>query len=102
MPPANPVLSVVACWAMSPQSERPTILAADASSSATWSAANRRSSTPSTTPASCGPGFSCEDQARLFTATLLGLWILLRAGAPRPVLLSAARAARENLDRLRV
>lgn len=42
-----------------------------------------------------------EDQARLFTSSLLGFWLLMRAGVEPAMLQGAARAWRVQLDSLR-
>lgn len=45
---------------------------------------------------------SCRDQSRLLTSILLGFSVLMRAGADRAFIISAVRAARRDLDHLRV
>lgn len=47
-------------------------------------------------------GVSCRDQARLLTSVLLGFSVLMRAGADRAFITHAVRAARRDLDGLRV
>jgi len=47
------------------------------------------------------PDVVIEDQARLFTSSLLGFWLLLRAGIDAEMLHAAARAWRVQLDRIR-
>jgi TetR/AcrR family transcriptional regulator, transcriptional repressor for nem operon len=44
---------------------------------------------------------SCRDQIRLLTSVILGLSVLMRAGAERAFITNAVRAARRDLDRLR-
>ncbi len=48
------------------------------------------------------PGVSCEDHSHMLTSTVLGFWVLMRARVDHGLLVGAARAAREQLDRLRV
>jgi hypothetical protein len=48
------------------------------------------------------PDVEIEDQARLLTTSLLGFWLLMRAGVEAELLRGAARAWRVQLDRLRV
>jgi TetR/AcrR family transcriptional regulator, transcriptional repressor for nem operon len=48
------------------------------------------------------PDVAIEDQARLLTSTLLGFWLLMRAGVEAELLHGAARACRVQLERLRV
>jgi TetR/AcrR family transcriptional regulator, transcriptional repressor for nem operon len=47
------------------------------------------------------PDVAIEDQARLLTTSLLGFWLLMRAGVEAELLRGAARAWRVQLDRLR-
>lgn len=47
------------------------------------------------------PDVAVEDQARLFTSSLLGFWLLMRAGIEADMLRGAARAWRVQLDRIR-
>jgi TetR/AcrR family transcriptional repressor of nem operon len=48
------------------------------------------------------PDVAIEDHARLFTSSLLGFWLLMRAGVDAELLRGAARAWRLQLAALRV
>jgi hypothetical protein len=48
------------------------------------------------------PDVAIEDQARLLTTSLLGFWLLMRAGVEAELLRGAARAWRVQLDRLSI
>lgn len=45
---------------------------------------------------------SCRDQSRLLTTVVLGLSVAMRAGAGHAYISNAVRAARQDLDRLRI
>ncbi len=47
------------------------------------------------------PDVAIEDQARLLTSSLLGFWLLMRAGVEAELLRGAARACRAQLECLR-
>jgi len=48
------------------------------------------------------PEVSCEDESQLLTSSVLGFWVLMRTRVTHDILVGAARAAREHLERLRV
>lgn len=47
------------------------------------------------------PDVDCEAQSRLLTSTVLGLWVLMRSKVDREIVVGAARAAQQDVERLR-
>jgi len=47
------------------------------------------------------PEVSCDDQSRMLTATLIGIWVMKRARLPCELTVGAARAICTDLERLR-